>query len=196
MEPRFQVETAHDADAYNNMVTTHYMLHQKNSIKLLYVLGVVLALGIWWLASGGNPANLRALGTGIFFLAVILLLVPYLDRFAARQVCQRMLRGIVKAARKGKTMGLPTRYRFFDDHLDAADSAGSVETPYAKVTDLVETQGYFLVFLESGQCILARKKDFTKGAAEEFKPFISGACGREMTFYEMETPRRRCRVIE
>ena len=35
MEPNFQVETAHDQDAYNNMVTAHYMLHEKNSIKSL-----------------------------------------------------------------------------------------------------------------------------------------------------------------
>ena len=54
MEPNFQVETAHDQDAYNNMVTAHYMLHEKNSIKSLYALAVVLALCVWWIAAGGN----------------------------------------------------------------------------------------------------------------------------------------------
>lgn len=191
MEPIFQVETAHDTDAYNNMVTTHYMRHQKNSIKALYALGVVLGLCIWLLLSGGNFANLRALGTSIFFLALILLLVPYLDRFAALQVCRRMLRSIEKSARKNKTYALPTRYRFYEDRLDASDSSGSVETPYTKVKDLVETENYFLLFLESSQCILARKKDFTVGSAADFKAFIAGACGREMAFFQM--PRRRGR---
>lgn len=191
MEPIFQVETAHDTDAYNNMVTAHYMRHQKNSIKALYALGVVLGLCIWLMVSGGNLRDLRALGTGIFFLALILLLVPYLDRFAALQVCKRMLRSIEKAARKNKIYALPTRYRFYEDHLDASDNSGTVETPYTKVKDLVETEDYFLLFLESSQCILARKKDFTLGDADGFQAFIAGACGRELAFFPMPRRRRR-----
>lgn len=191
MEPIFQAETRHDTDAYNNMVTAHYMLHQKNSVKALYVLGVALALIIWFLASGGNFANLSALGTGIFTLALILLAVPYVDRFSAAQVCARMLRGVVRSAQKNGSYGLATRYRFYEDRLDAADKAGCVETPYQKVKDLVETRDYFLIFLESGQCILTRKTDFTLGDPAEFKPFLTARCGREMLFFEM--PRRRGR---
>ena len=153
MEPNFQVETAHDQDAYNNMVTAHYML----------------ALCVWWIAAGGNYTSIRALGSGITTLAIVLLLVPYVDRFAARQVCHRLLDRVVKAAKKNKFYGIPTRYRFYDDKLDASDSAGSVETPYSQVTDLVETERYFLVFLKSGQCVLARKTDFTVGEAADFK---------------------------
>lgn len=191
MEPKFQVETRHDSDAYNNMITVHYMRHQKNSVKALYVLGVVLALFIWFAAARGNYMSLSALGTGIFCLALILLAVPYVDRMAARNVCRRMLRGAVKSAGKGHTLGLPTRYRFYEDRLDASDSGGCVETPYAEVTDLVETDGYFLLYLESGQCILARKKDFTVGTSEDFKPFISERCGKEMAFFEMSWRNRR-----
>ena len=178
MEPNFQVETAHDQDAYNNMVTAHYMLHEKNSIKSLYALAVVLALCVWWIAAGGNYTSIRALGSGITTLAIVLLLVPYLDR-------------VVKAAKKNKFYGIPTRYRFYDDKLDASDSAGSVETPYSQVTDLVETERYFLVFLKSGQCVLARKTDFTVGEAADFKDFLTRACGRDMRFFEM--PKRNGR---
>lgn len=191
MEPNFQVETRHDSDAYNNMITVHYVRHQKNSIKALYALGVVLALFVWFISAGGNYASIRALGTGIFSLALILLAVPYVDRIAAKNVCRRMLRGAVKAAEKGDTYGLPTRYRFYEDHLDATDSAGCVESPYSKVTDLVETDGYYLLFLESGQCILARKTDFTVGTSKDFKPFISRCCGKEMAFFEMSWRNRR-----
>ena len=83
------------------------------------------------------------------------------------------------------------RYRFYDDKLDASDSAGSVETPYSQVTDLVETERYFLVFLKSGQCVLARKTDFTVGEAADFKDFLTRACGRDMRFFEM--PKRNGR---
>ena len=191
MEPNFQVETAHDQDAYNNMVTAHYMLHEKNSIKSLYALAVVLALCVWWIAAGGNYTSIRALGSGITTLAIVLLLVPYVDRFAARQVCHRLLDRVVKAAKKNKFYGIPTRYRFYDDKLDASDSAGSVETPYSQVTDLVETELYFLVFLKSGQCVLAPKTDFTVGEAADFKDFLTRACGRDMRFFEM--PKRNGR---
>ena len=107
MEPNFQVETAHDQDAYNNMVTAHYMLHEKNSIKSLYALAVVLALCVWWIAAGGNYTSIRALGSGITTLAIVLLLVPYVDRFAARQVCHRLLDRVVKAAKKKKIKRQP-----------------------------------------------------------------------------------------
>lgn len=109
-------------------------------------------------AAGGNYTSIRALGSGITTLAIVLLLAPYVDRFAARQVCHRLLDRVVKAAKKNKFYGIPTRYRFYDDKLDASDSAGSVETPYSQVTDLVETERYFLVFLKSGQCVLAAKR--------------------------------------
>ena len=92
------METAHDQDAYNNMVTAHYMLHEKNSIKPVCPrrrTGPV-RLGI---AAGGNY-SIRALGSGITTLAIVLLLVPYVDRFAARQVCHRLLDRVVKAAKK------------------------------------------------------------------------------------------------
>ena len=114
-----------------------------------------------------------------------------MDRFAARQVCHRLLDRVVKAAKKNKFYGIPTRYRFYDDKLDASDSAGSVETPYSQVTDLVETERYFLVFLKSGQCVLARKTDFTVGEAADFKDFLTRACGRDMRFFEM--PKRNGR---
>ena len=107
MEPNFQVETAHDQDAYNNMVTAHYMLHEKNSIKSLYALAVVLALCVWWIAAGGNYTSIRALGSGITTLAIVLLLVPYVDRFAARQVCHRLLDRVVKAAKKTNSTASP-----------------------------------------------------------------------------------------
>lgn len=191
MEPIFQVETRHDSDAYSNMITVHYMRHQKNSIKSLYVLGIALAAAIWLITANGSFTSLRALGTGIFSLALILLAVPYVDRIAAQNVCRRMLRSAVKAAEKGDTYGLPTRYRFYEEHLDASDSAGCVETPYTKVTDLVETADYDLIFLESGQCILARKTDFTLGTAADLKPFLAQRCGREMDFFEMPRRNRR-----
>ena len=72
MEPLFQVETAHDADAYRHMVTVHYMLHQKNPVWALYALAVVLALFIWWMAAAGNYTSLSALGTGVFCLPGLL----------------------------------------------------------------------------------------------------------------------------
>ena len=140
MEPLFQVETAHDADAYRHMVTVHYMLHQKNPVWALYALAVVLALFIWWMAAAGNYTSLSALGTGVFCLALFLLAVPYVDRSAAKRVCHRMEKQVVKAAKKNDAYAKPIRYRFFEDHLDAADSAGSSETPYGQITDLVEDE--------------------------------------------------------
>lgn len=188
MEPLFQVETAHDADAYGNMVTVHYMLHEKNPIWALYILAVVVAAAIWWLAAAGNYTSLSALGTGIFCLAFFLLGVPYVDRFAAQRVCRRMEKQVVKAARKNGAYGKPIRYRFFDDHLDSADSAGSTETPYDQITDLVETAGYLLVFLKSGQCVLARKKDFTLGDPAALFPLLEQRSGKTPRTFQM--PRR------
>lgn len=189
MEPNFQIETAHNKEAYRTMVTAHYMLHQKNSIKLLYGLAAVLGVMVWWVVAAGNYGSMRALGSGLATGAIALLCVPYIDRFAANQVCSRLLDRIVKAAKKNKFYGIPTRYRFYEDKLDASDGAGSVDTPYDEVTDLVETTDYFLVFVKSGQCILARKTDFTLGTAEDFKVFIAKACGRDMRPFEM--PLRR-----
>lgn len=188
MEPLFQVETAHDADAYGNMVTVHYMLHQKNPIWTLYLLAVVVAVAIWWLAAAGNYTSLSALGTGIFCLALFLLGVPYVDRSAAQRVCRRMEKQVVKAARKNGAYGKPIRYRFFDDHLDSADGAGSTETPYDQITDLVETDGYLLVFLKSGQCVLARKRDFTLGDPAGLFPFLAQRSGKTPRTFQM--PRR------
>lgn len=190
MEPIYQIETAHNEEAYHNMVTVHYMRHQKNSVKLLYGLAVVLALLVWYMTAGGDYGSIRALGAGIFALAVILLLVPYIDRFSAAQLCRRMKDTVVKAAKKNGIYGIPTRYRFYADRLDAADGAGCVETPYSRVTDLVETEGYFLLFIDNGQCILARKSDFTKGAADEFSAFLPQAVGKKMDFFEMTRGRR------
>lgn len=185
MEAKFQVETVHDQEAYRNMVTVHYMLHQKNSVKILYVLGALLALCVWWSAGNGRFASLGGFGAGLMTLAVSFLAIPYIDRFAARRVCARLLDRVVKGAKKNKTFGIPTRYRFYEDRLDASDGVGTVETLYSQVTDLVETQGYYLVFLQSGQCILARKSDFTAGTAAELGPFLSAACGRPLRTYEM-----------
>lgn len=188
MEPLFQIETAHDADAYANMVTVHYMLHQKNPVWALYVLAVVAAAAIWWLAAAGNYTSIGALGTGIFCLAFFLLGVPYVDRFAAQRVCRRMEKQVVKAARKNGAYGRPIRYRFFEDHLDAADAGGSTETSYTEITDLVETDGYLLVFLKSGQCILARKRDFTLGDPAALFPLLAQHSGKSPRAFQM--PRR------
>ena len=185
MEPLFQVETTHDADAYRHMVTVHYMLHQKNPVWALYALAVVLALFIWWLSAAGNYTSLSALGTGVFCLAFFLMAVPYVDRSAARRVCRRMEKQVVKAARKNGAYGKPIRYRFFEDHLDAADSGGSSETPYDQITDLVEAGGYLLVFLKSGQCILARKKDFTLGGPAGLFPFLEARSGKAPRTFQM-----------
>lgn len=190
MEPLFQVETAHDAESYRHMVTAHYMLHQKNPIWALYALAVVLALFIWWMAAAGNYTSLSALGTGIFCLALFLLAVPYVDRSAALRVCRRMEKQVVKAARKNGAYGKPIRYRFFEDHLDSADSGGSTETAYDQITDLVETEGYLLVFLKSGQCILARKKDFTQGDPAALFPLLEQRSGKIPRTFRMPERRR------
>ena len=86
MEPNFQVETAHDQDAYNNMVTAHYMLHEKNSIKSLYA-AVVLGSCAFGGFAGGNYTR-SELWLRITTLAISLL--SLMDRFAARQ-CHRLL---------------------------------------------------------------------------------------------------------
>lgn len=190
MEPLFQVETAHDADAYRHMVTVHYMLHQKSPVWTLYALAVVLALFIWWMAAAGNYASLSALGTGVFCLAFFLLGVPYVDRSAAKRVCRRMEKQVVKAAKKNDAYAKPIRYRFFEDHLDAADSAGSSETPYGQITDLVETEDYLLIFLQSGQCILARKRDFTLGDPAGLFPLLSQRSGKTPRTFRMTEKRR------
>lgn len=191
MEPKFQVETVHNEDAYHNMVTVHYMLHKKNPTWYLYLLGAVLALAVWFLAANGNYASLRAVGIGITTLAIIWLLVPFIDRFSAKQVCHRLKGTIIKGAKKNGFFGIPTRYRFYETEMDFADSQGSVTVPYSGVSDLVETDGYFLVFQRDGRCALARKTDFTLGKAEDFKAFLSAACGREMRFFEMPKSRYR-----
>ena len=190
MEPLFQVETAHDADAYRHMVTAHYMLHQKNPTWALYALAVVLALFIWWIAAAGNYTSLSALGTGVFCLAFFLLAVPYVDRSAALRVCRRMEKQVVKAAQKNGAYGKPIRYRFFEDHLDSADSGGSTETSYDQITDLVETGGYLLVFLRSGQCILARKKDFTQGDPAGLFSFLAQRSGTSPRAFQMPEKHR------
>lgn len=190
MEPLFQVETAHDANAYRHMVTVHYMLHQKNPVWALYALAVVLALFIWWMAAAGNYTSLSALGTGVFCLAFFLLGVPYVDRSAAKRVCRRMEKQVVKAAKKNDAYAKPIRYRFFDDHLDAADSTGSSQTPYTQTTDLVETEDYLLIFLQSGQCILARKKDFTLGDPAGLFPLLSQRSGKTPRTFRMTEKRR------
>lgn len=192
VDPNFQVETRLDSDAYLNIVTVHYMLHQKSSIRALYVLGVGLAVCIWFLAARGNYAGLSALGAGLFSLAVILLLVPYWDRFAARRVCRRMHRGAVRAAEKSRIYLLPVRYRFYDGHMDISDRTGRVELPYQKVTDLVETAGYFLVFYSGNtMCIPARKRDFTTGDCREFGPFLEARCNRKPVFFDLSRPSGR-----
>lgn len=189
MEPIFQVETAHNEDAYNDMVTVHYMRHQKNSVKMLYALAIGLALLVYGMTAGGNWTSIRAVGSGVFTGAVALLLVPYIDRFSAKQVCRRMKDSVVKGAKKNGIYGIPTRYRFYETAMDAADGSGSVETEYSRITDLVETEGYFLLFVDNGQCILARKADFTQGSADDFSAFIAKAAGKKMDFFEM--PKRR-----
>lgn len=193
MEPKFQVETAHNEDAYKNMLTVHYMRHKKNrhSLPMLYAVCVFLGVVVWYFSAGGNYASIRALGSGIFIAALACILAPALDRFSAARVCQRLSQTTIKAARKNKVFGLPTRYRFYGDRLDAADNAGSVETPYSQINDLVETKDYFLLFAVDGKCILARKSDFTLGTPEEFSAFIGPACGRKLDFFEMPKPRRR-----
>ena len=70
-------------------------------------------------------------------------------------------------------------------YLDAADSAGSSETLYGQITDLVEADGYLLVFLKSGQCILARKKDFTLGDPAGLFPFLAQRSGRAPRTFQM-----------
>lgn len=188
MEPLFQVETAHDADAYANMITVHYMLHQKNPVWTLYVMAVVVAAALWWLVADGDYTSLAALGIGFSCLAFFLLGVPYLDRFSAQRVCRRMERRLVKAVRENGTYGKLIRYRFFEDHLDSADSVGGAESSYDQITDLVETEGYLLVFLKSGQCILAQKKDFTLGDPAALFPFLAQRSGKTPRIFQM--PRR------
>lgn len=192
MEPKFQVETAHNEDAYKNMLTVHYMRHQKNkhSLLMLYAVCVFLGAVVWYFSAGGNYTSIRALGAGIFVAAVTCILAPTLDRFSAARVCQRLTQTATKAAKKNKIFGLPTRYRFYDDRLDAADNAGCVETPYSQINDLVETKDYFLLFAVDGKCVLIRKSDFTLGTPEDFSAFIGPACGRKLEFFEMPQRRR------
>ena len=193
MEPRFQVETRHGEEAYRDMAAVHFMRHKKNphSTMMLYVLGVVLAAVVWFAAAEGDYTSVSALGAGIFTLAAAWLLTPYIDRFSAQRVCQRLADTTIRAAKKAHTFGIPTRYRFYEDHMDAADGAGCIETPYSKVTDLVETQHYFLLFDNDGKCVLARKSDFTLGDPKDFSPFLSSVCGRAMEPFQPAPARRR-----
>lgn len=192
MEPNFQVETRHNEDAYKSMITVHYMRHKKNkySDKLLYLVGALLAAVVWYMTAGHNYRSIRALGAGLMTLAIFWLLVPYLDRVSAQNVCRRLANTTIKSAQKNKIFGIPTRYRFYADRLDAADGEGSVETLYADITDMVETEDYFILFGKDGRCILARKSDFTVGTPEAFSAFIATACGRKLDFFEMPSRRR------
>ena len=185
MEPIFQVETAHDREAYRNLITVHYMFHEKTPIGALYIFGVMLGAAVWWMVSDGQTTTVRAIGAGLMTLALFWLATPHIDKFCAGQVCARMLERAIKGAKKGGSYGLPTRARFYEDSLDVSDQAGTVKAAYSEITDLVETEGYYLVFLRGTQCVLVPKGGFIQGEASDFRPFIEAVSGRTMREFQI-----------
>jgi len=187
MEPRFQVETRHNEAAYRAMATVHFLRHTKNKHSLAMLYGLVAVLGVlmWFLTADGNYGSLRALGSGLLVLGVGALVAPYLDRFSAGNVCKRLSDNLIKGAKKGKTFGIPTRYRFYEDRLEASDGAGTIVTPYDKVTDSVETEAFFLFFDKDGRCTLFSKEHFTIGDADGLRDFL-GEKGRKPELFLIE----------
>lgn len=181
-KPKFQVETLHDKNSFNAMITVHFMRHQKAPITWLYAFAIVMAGIFWWASAHGDVGSIRALSTGLVTLVVMGLLVKPLDKFTAKLVVKRMVKKSVKAT---KEIGTPIRYRFYEDDMDAAGAEECNSLAYTEAKDLVETHQFFLVYMKSAQCYILSKEHFKIGAAKDFPAFLAKKTGLTWAPYEL-----------
>lgn len=160
MEPKFRVEYKMTLNAYRALNSYH---SRKSSIFLIVCAAILLVESIllWWF--GDADAWLSMLSGLAFLLGV------FQGRLLAR----------IAWLGRNKAVDI-SEYRFCDEGFTEIDEIQESRIKYTALIKLVETNGYFLLYVQKRAAHILPKARFTAGNPEDFAAFLEEKTGKKV----------------
>lgn len=161
METKFRVEYKVTLDAYRALNRYH---SRKGSIftMICAVIILVCSINLWWF--GDAEAWLFML-SGVAILLLGVFLTRLLSWFSWRG--------------RNKSVEI-IEYSFDDEGFTVENEVETGRIKYAILTKLVETNGYFLLYVQKQVAHILPKARFTAGNAEDFAAFLEEKTGKKV----------------
>ena len=161
MEPKFRVECEANLDAYRALNRYH---SRKGSLFLIVCAVIILVCSIvlWWF--GSSDAWLFML-SGLAFLLLGVIQTRLLAWFSWRG--------------RNKSVEI-IEYSFDDEGFTVENKVETGRIKYTALTKLVETNGYFLLYVQKRAAHILPKACFVAGNAEDFAAFLEEKTGKKV----------------
>ena len=160
MEPKFRVEYKVTLNAYRALNSYH---SRKSSIFMIVCAVIILVESIllWWI--GDADVWLSMLSCLAFLLGVF----------------QTRLLAWISWLGRNKAVNI-SEYRFDDEGFTEIDEIQESRIKYIALTKLVETNGYFLLYVQKRAAHILPKARFIAGNAEDFAAFLEEKTGKKV----------------
>lgn len=157
----FEAQTPYD-DAANRALIQLMLRKLRRWPRLL-----VLSLGILMVVTGAALCFVQASFTLSAVLLVVLGDAAALFALFAEPFLVAMFRAQYKDA------PVVNLYRFYDDRLSVSNAQLAREIPYAGFVRVLETGGYFFLFLNDRTAFILRKSTLRRGTPEALRDFLA-----------------------
>lgn len=79
--------------------------------------------------------------------------------------------------RNKKSDGLPAHVTFTEEGVHSDTSLGNGTTFYSAISDVMESEGLFALYISKGSAVLIPKNAFSEGTVEDFRAFLAEKVG-------------------
>lgn len=165
MKLLYVVNTRHDEEAYKAYARVHMDGRVTTASRIFSLVSALVIL------TGGVLAVIRQ---GFRLLYVATIIVGLLVLFGRPLGLWRMRNRLIQNARN---MQNTFDYRFGENTFEVSFPGENQTVPYDRIRKIVETAGYYFVYVDERMAHILPKKDFSQGSAAAFGAFLSEKSG-------------------
>lgn len=165
MKLLYVVNTRHDEEAYKAYVKVHMDGRVTTASRIFSLISALVIM------AGGV---LAIVNQGFKVLYVATVIVGLLVLFGRPLGLWRMRNRLLKNA---QNLQNTFDYRFGENTFEVSFPGETQTIPYGKIQKIVETAGYYFVYVDERMAHILPKKDFAQGNAAAFGAFLSEKSG-------------------
>ena len=175
MTEEFRVNAVQDYPAFQVMIRVWIPLYHPTKGWWFYLGGGVIAVILWLMLNFNGLSVPLAYALRVAILLMCLGIARPARRGLERRLCRTMGRRTYENARNRDKQ---VEYTFEPNRVLVRDEFGNSEFSYSAITQPVETEDYFLLFMGENVCHILTKSGFQTGKPERFAPFLAKKCGK------------------
>lgn len=188
MKEEFHIVTVQDYPAFQVMIRVWMPLYHPTKGWWFYAGAGVVTVILWLMLNFDSLSLPLAWALRAAILAICLAVARPARRGLERRLCRTLGRRTYESARNRDAK---VEYICSKERILVRDQFGQSEVKYSSITEAVQTENYFFLFMGERVCHILNKAGFQVGKPERFAQFLAKACGRPVRTFTVTGTRKK-----